>query len=58
MSKAIDFATQQPNVFYNGSHEGGIKGCEIEANNELKFSHINRPACKISLNARPYLTVP
>ena len=58
MSKAQNFALNQPNVFYNGSHEGGIKGCAIEANNELKFTHITRPACKLTLNPRPFLTVP
>ena len=26
MNKAIDFALAQPNVFYKGAHEGGIKG--------------------------------
>ena len=36
MTKAQNFALAQPNVFYKGSHEGGIKGCEIEANNDLK----------------------
>ena len=39
-------------------HEGGIKGCKIEDNNELKFTHISRPACKLTLNSRPFLTVP
>ena len=58
MNKAMDFALNQPNVFYNGSHEGGIKGCEIESNNELKYTHISRPACKLTLITRPYLTVP
>jgi hypothetical protein len=58
MSKAKDFALTQPYVFYKGSHEGGIKGCEIEANNELKYTHISRPACKLSLVTRPFLTVP
>ena len=58
MSKAQDFALNQPNVFYNGSHEGGIKGCAIDANNELKYTHITRPACKLTLNPRPFLTVP
>ena len=58
MNKAKDFALNQPNVFYKGSHEGGIKGCEIETNNELKYTHISRPACKLTLNARPFLTVP
>ena len=58
MSEAQNFALNQPNVFYNGSHEGGIKGCEIETNNNLKFTHISRPACKINLVQRPFLTVP
>tara|TARA_B110001452_G_scaffold263125_1_gene264125 strand:- start:935 stop:1504 length:570 start_codon:yes stop_codon:yes gene_type:complete len=58
MNTAIDFALNQPNVFYKGSHEGGVKGCEIETNNELKYTHITRPACKLSLAPRPYLTVP
>ena len=58
MTKAMDFALAQPNVFYKGSHEGGIKGCTIEDNNELKYTHISRPACKLTLTTRPYLTVP
>ena len=58
MNTAIDFALNQPNVFYKGSHEGGVKGCEIETNNELKYTHISRPACKLTLTARPFLTVP
>ena len=58
MNQAIDFALAQPNVFYKGAHEGGIKGCTIEDNNELKYTHISRPACKLILNSRPYLTVP
>jgi len=58
MTKAMDFALTQPNVFYKGSKEGGIKGCEIEANNELKFTHITKPACKLTLETRPFLTVP
>ena len=58
MNNAIDFATKQPQVFYNGSHEGGIKGCEMDTNNELKYTHITKPACKLTLNTRPFLTVP
>ena len=58
ISNAINFATQQPNVFYKGSHEGGIKGCEIETNNELKFSHISKPACKLNLTPRQFITIP
>ena len=58
MTSAIDFATKQPQVFYKGSHEGGVKGCVIEDSNELKYTHISRPACKLTLTERPYLTVP
>ena len=58
MSSAIDFATKQPQVFYKGSHEGGIKGCEIDINNKLKYTHITRPDCKLTLTSRPFLTVP
>lgn len=58
MNQAMDFALSQPNVFYKGAYEGGVKGCAIEDNNELKFTHISRPACKLTLNSRPFLTVP
>jgi hypothetical protein len=58
MGKAIDFATQQPNVFYNGSHQVGINGCNIDTNSELKLSKISKPPCRINLLERPYLTVP
>ena len=58
MSKAINFATQQPNVFYNGSHQVGIAGCNIDANSELKLSKISKPPCRINLLERPFLTVP
>ena len=58
ISNAINFATQQPNVFYKGSHEGGIKGCEIQTNNELKFTTLTKPACKLNLTPRQFVTVP
>ena len=58
MTKAMDFALNQPNVFYNGSHEGGINGCKIQDNNDLKYTVLSKPPCKISLQERPFLTVP
>jgi hypothetical protein len=58
MNKAMDFALNQPNVFYSGNHEGGFKGSVIEDNNELKYTHISRPACKLNLVSRPFATVP
>ena len=43
MNSAIDFATQQPFVFYNGSHQVGINGCNIAENSELLHTSISRP---------------
>ncbi len=58
MNKAIDFATQQPNVFYNGSHQIGINGCNVQTNSELTHTSITRPPCRINLLQRPFATVP
>ena len=58
MSKAIDFATNQPSVFYKGSNQVGINGCNIDENSQLKYTKVTKPACKISLLQRPYLTIP
>ena len=58
MTKAIDFATNQPSVFYKGTHEVGFNGCNIDDNSKLKYPNISKPACKINLLERPYLTVP
>tara|TARA_Y100000591_G_scaffold303527_1_gene299481 strand:- start:39 stop:611 length:573 start_codon:yes stop_codon:yes gene_type:complete len=58
MTNAIDFATKQPNINYKGSYQVGINGCNIDENSELKYTKVTKPACKISLQERPYLTVP
>jgi hypothetical protein len=58
MTNAIDFATQQPNVFYNGSHQVGINGCNVDTNSQLKLSKLSKPPCRINLLERPFLTVP
>ena len=58
MSKAIDFATSQPSVFYSGSQQVGIGGCNIDYNSELLISNLSRPKCRISLLQRPFATVP
>ena len=49
---------KQPNVNYTGSHQVGINGCNIAENSELRYTKVTKPACKISLQERPYLTVP
>jgi len=59
MRKPIEFATSQPNVFYNGSHQVGLGGCNVEADSKLKIGTIQtNPKCRISLQQRPFLTVP
>lgn len=58
MSSAIDFATSQPNVFYNGSNPVGINGCNVNENSELLYNKISKPACKLTLEPRLFLTVP
>ena len=58
MSKAIEFATSQPNVNYSGSHQVGIDGCNIDSNSALSITKITKPKCRISLMQRPFATVP
>lgn len=59
MKKPIEFATNQPNVFYNGSHNVGLGGCNIDKNSELTIGTIQtRTKCPISLVERPFKTIP
>ena len=59
MSDPIHFATSQPGIFYEGSNQVGIGGCNIDINsNLLNGSIITHPRSKISLNQRPFITVP
>ena len=59
MKKPIEFATSQPSIFYNGSHQVGLGGCNVEADSKLKIGTIQtNPKCRISLQQRQFLTVP
>lgn len=59
MSKPIHFATQQPNVFYKGSHQMGIGGCNVDDNSKIKIGTIQTSTkSRISLQQRPFLTIP
>lgn len=58
MSDHIQFATSQPAMMYNGSHQVGINGCNINENSELKYTELSKHKCRISLEQRPFLTVP
>lgn len=58
MKKPIEFATRQPNVFFKGGH-GGVGGCVVDDNSNLMIGSIQtNPKCRISLQQRPFLTVP
>ena len=60
MKKPINFATQQPNVFYNGGPGTvGVNGCNVESDSDLRIGTIQtNPKCRISLQERPFKTVP
>ena len=55
MNSAISFATNQPSVYYSG---GYTAGCNIDQSSELSLSLLSKPKTRISLNQRPYATVP
>ena len=46
MKKPIALATHQPSVFYTGSHQTGVGGCNISENSELFHGLPTKPACK------------
>ena len=61
MKEPIEFATQQPNIFYNGGFGNycGAGGCNIQSDSNLKIGSIQtHPKCRISLYERPFVTVP
>lgn len=58
MKNTSNVATSQPSVFYHGGHQTGYGGCNIDANSDLFLSLPTKPACKISLQPRQFLTVP
>jgi hypothetical protein len=59
MTRPIEFATSQPNVFFKGGNQVGAGGCNIDENSDLLIGKINtHPKCKISLLERPFKTVP
>ena len=60
MTKAIDFATSQPDINYTGSHQLGMGGCNVDASSDLEGlgRGLMHPKCRISLQQRPFATVP
>ena len=60
MKQPIDFATQQPNVFYKGGYGVmGAGGWNVDSDSNLRIGSVQtNPKCRIDLNERPYKTVP
>lgn len=60
LEQPMQFATSQPNIFVNGGFgNSGAGGCNINFDSKLKIgSEQNRPKCRISLQTRPFTTVP
>jgi hypothetical protein len=60
MTRAIEFATSQPDVNYTGSHHVGMGGCNIDQSSDLEGlgRGLMQPKCRISLQQRPFATVP
>lgn len=59
MKKPIEFATSQPSINYSGSRQMGIGGCNVDENTVLRDGDgLSQPKCRITLNERPFLTVP
>ena len=58
MSKTINLATNQPNVFCQGSPAGGIDGNNIDENSVLKFAPISKQKERVGAQERLFLTVP
>ena len=60
MKKPINFATQQPNVFFNGGPGNvGVNGCNVDNDSNMRIGTIQtNPKCRISLKERPFKTVP
>ena len=54
----IDFATNQPNVFFKSPSNLGPGGCNVDESSILNRSTLTNPHIKISLHERPYKTVP
>ena len=51
----LDFDT---NIFYKGGH-GGLGGCNVDSDSKLKIGTTQtNPKCRISLQQRPFMTVP
>ena len=58
MKQPITFATNQPNIFYKGSH-GALDGSTVDDESNLLIGSIQtNPKCKLNLQPRQFVSVP
>lgn len=59
MTRPIDLATSQPNIFYKGGYQVGAGGCNVDTNSQLLMGGIqSNPKCRVNLMERPFKTIP
>ena len=59
MKKPIELATSQPNIFFKGSNGVGLGGCNVDESSKLLIETTQTNSkCRISLNERPFRTIP
>ena len=58
LTSAVDLATNQPNIFLQGSPNGGINGNNIDENSALKFSKATNTRERGIYQERLFSTVP
>lgn len=59
MTRPIDLATSQPNIFYKGGYQIGPGGCNVDTNSQLLMGGIQSdPKCRVNLMERPFKTIP
>ncbi len=57
-ASALNFATQQPQMFPKGTFHVGPRGCNVDSHSTLLNSKLTNPNLKVTLYERPYKTVP
>lgn len=58
MTDTINIATSQPNVNYNGPHQVGFDGCNIDDNSKLLHGGQTKTKDRNTLYERQFLSVP
>jgi len=59
MKNSIDLALTQPNINFSGTKQMALEGCNVDTSSSLLIGSVQtNPKCRLSLQERPYMTVP